>query len=89
MIVAAFLVVLTVMEISVFYIDALKPVLVPVLLALAAAKFLLIAMFFMHLRHDSWELTSAFVFPIAMAAVLLVALILLFGYLSHHPAPVT
>jgi cytochrome c oxidase subunit 4 len=83
-IVAAFLCVLTAMEITVFYVPALKTVIVPVLLVLAAAKFALIAMFFMHLKYDSWMLSSFFLFPLLMAFILLSALLMLFAYLSHH-----
>lgn len=83
-IVAVFLCVLTGMEITVFYVPALKAVIVPVLLVLAAVKFALIAMFFMHLKYDSWILSSFFLFPLLMAFVLLFALLGLFAYLSHH-----
>ncbi|MGO9455010.1 MAG: cytochrome C oxidase subunit IV family protein [Candidatus Binataceae bacterium] len=85
-IVAAFLCVLTAMEITVFYVPALKTVIVPVLLILAAAKFALIAMFFMHLKYDSWMLSGVFIFPLTVAAVLLASLLMLFAYLSHHMA---
>lgn len=84
--VAVFLVVLTAMEITVFYVPALKTVIVPVLLILAAAKFALIAMFFMHLRYDSWTLSGIFIFPLVIATLLLVSLLMLFSYLSHHLA---
>jgi cytochrome c oxidase subunit 4 len=84
LIVAAFLGALTAMEITVFYVPALKTVLVPVLLILAAAKFALIAMFFMHLKYDSWELSGIFMFPLIIATVMLVSLLMLFAYLSHH-----
>lgn len=87
-IIAAFLVVLTAMEVTVFYLHALRPVLVPVLIVLAAAKFALVAMFYMHLRYDSWLLTGVFVFPLIIAALLLVSLILLFAYLSNHMTPI-
>jgi caa(3)-type oxidase subunit IV len=86
--IAAFLVVLTAMEITVFYVHALHPVLVPVLMVLAAAKFALVAMFYMHLKYDNWLLTGVFVFPLIIATLLLVSLILLFAYLSHHMAPI-
>lgn len=86
--IAAFLFVLTAMEITVFYVHALRPVLVPLLLVLAAAKFALVVMFYMHLKYDAWLLTGVFVFPLIIATVLLVSLILLFAYLSHHVAPV-
>ena len=84
--VAVFLVVLTAMEITVFYVPALKTVIVPVLLILAAAKFALIAMFFMHLRYDSWTLSGIFIFPLVIATLMLVSLLMLFSYLSHHLA---
>jgi caa(3)-type oxidase subunit IV len=85
-IVGVFLAVLTGMEITVFYLPALKTVIVPVLLILAAAKFALIAMFFMHLKYDSWMLSGIFIFPLTIAALLLAALLMLFAYLSHHLA---
>ena len=87
-IIAAFLVILTAMEITVFYVHALRPVLVPVLIVLGAAKFALVAMFYMHLKYDGWLLTGVFIFPLMVATVLLVSLILLFTYLSHHMAPI-
>jgi cytochrome c oxidase subunit IV len=83
-IVAVFLVVLTGMEITVFYVPALKTVIVPVLLILAAAKFALIALFFMHLKYDSWTLSGIFIFPLVIAALLLASLLMLFAYQSHH-----
>ena len=88
LIIAAFLIVLTAMEITVFYVHALRPVLVPVLIVLAAAKFALVAMFYMHLKYDGWMLTGIFVFPLIIAAILLISLILLFAYLLHHMAPI-
>jgi cytochrome c oxidase subunit IV len=87
LIVAAFLIVLTVMEVTVFYVHALRPVLVPLLLILAAAKFAMVAMFYMHLKYDGWLLTGVFVFPLMMATLLLAAMIMLFAYLAHHMQP--
>ena len=84
--VAVFLVVLTGMEITVFYVPALKAVIVPVLMILAAAKFALIALFFMHLRYDSWTLSGIFIFPLVIAALLAASLLMLFAYQSHHLA---
>ncbi len=64
LIVGGFLVVLTAMEITVSYVHALRPVMVPILVVLAIAKFALIAMFFMHLRYEKWAVNTAFVFPL-------------------------
>jgi heme/copper-type cytochrome/quinol oxidase subunit 4 len=58
------------------------------LMVLAAAKFALVAMFYMHLKYDGWLLTGVFVFPLIIATLLLVSLILLFAYLSNHMAPI-
>jgi cytochrome c oxidase subunit 4 len=88
LIIAVFLVILTAMEITVFYVHALRPVLVPVLIVLGAAKFALVAMFYMHLKYDGWLLTGVFVFPLMIAAVVLISLILLFAYLANHLAPI-
>jgi cytochrome c oxidase subunit IV len=77
-----------VMEITVFYVHPLRPVLVPVLLVLAAAKFALVAMFYMHLKYDGWLLSAVFMFPLLIAMIVIGALILLFAYLSNHMAPI-
>ncbi len=86
LIVGAFLIVLTGMEITVAYVHALRPVLVPVLMILAIAKFALIAMFFMHLKYEKWVLNTMFLFPLAIAIGAFFALIGLFAYLGHHLA---
>lgn len=82
--VGALLIVLTAMEISVAYIHALKPVMVPLLLILAAAKFALIAMFFMHLKYEKWALNTMFLFPLLLAGVMLLSLLALFAFQRHY-----
>lgn len=79
LIVAAFLTVLTAMEITAFYVHALKPVLLPVLLSLSAAKFALVVMFYMHLKFDRWPYSAIFLFQLFFAAVVIVSLSLLFA----------
>ncbi len=59
---------------------ALQPFFVPLLLALSAAKFALVAMYYMHLKQDSRLFTGVFVFPLIIAVVVIVALILLEAY---------
>jgi cytochrome c oxidase subunit IV len=84
LIVGGFLIVLTAMEITVSYIHALRPVMVPLLIVLAMAKFALIALFFMHLRYEKWTLNTMFGFPLVVATVVFVAFLGLFLYLSRH-----
>jgi cytochrome c oxidase subunit 4 len=60
--------------------EAIKPFFVPMLLLLSAAKFALVAMFYMHLKQDSKLFTGIFVFPLIIAAVIIVSLIILTAY---------
>src|SRR5437867_12622572 len=76
--VAAALVLLTVLELGVFYVPAFHAVLVPTLLLLSAAKFSLVVMFYMHLKADSRFFTFLFGVPLLLATVVLVALLLIF-----------
>jgi len=58
----------------------IKPFFVPLLLLMSAAKFALVAMFYMHLKQDSKLFSGVFVFPLAIAAFIIVALIVLHAY---------
>ena len=60
--------------------DAIKPFFVPLLLLLSAAKFALVAMFYMHLKQDSKLFTGVFVFPLIIATVVIVSLMILMAY---------
>ncbi len=57
----------------------LAPIVVPLLLAMSAAKFALVALFFMHLRYDSRVLTFLFVGPLLLASGLALVLMTLTG----------
>ena len=88
--VALVLFVLTALEVGLYEITygehagslgpTIKPFFVPLLLLLSAAKFALVAMFYMHLKQDARIYRGLFVFPLALAAVLIVALIVLLRY---------
>jgi cytochrome c oxidase subunit IV len=60
--------------------QVIKPFFVPMLLLLSAAKFALVAMFYMHLKQDSKLFTGIFVFPLIIATVIIVSLIILTAY---------
>jgi len=77
--VAAILTLITGLEVGVIYIRRLAPVVVPLLLVMAAAKFALVALFFMHLRYDRRVLTALFVGSLLMALLLAMALMTLPG----------
>jgi cytochrome c oxidase subunit 4 len=79
LIVAVLLTLLTSMEVTVFYLRAVRPVLLPVLLLLSGAKFALVVMFYMHLRFDRWAYGAVFLFQLLIAAMVVVSLSVLFA----------
>ena len=46
-----------------------------------AAKFALVAMFYMHLKQDHKLFSGVFVFPIIIAAAVILSLLVLFSYM--------
>jgi heme/copper-type cytochrome/quinol oxidase subunit 4 len=82
LVVAAFLLAITVMEVWVFYVPALARVLVPILLILSSLKFTLVAMFYMHLKFDHAWFSYVFIGPLIIAIGLAVSLLWLFGHLG-------
>jgi cytochrome c oxidase subunit IV len=78
------LTVLTAIEIAAYYIeDQLGSLAAPLILILSAAKFILVVMFYMHLKYDSRAFTGIFIFPFTLGVLVIVSLILLYHVL--HP----
>ncbi|HXG15160.1 MAG TPA: cytochrome C oxidase subunit IV family protein [Calidithermus sp.] len=77
--VAAILAIITALEFGVIYIRRLAPIVVPLLLVMSAAKFALVALFFMHLRYEGRSVTTLFVGPLLIAIGFVVAMISLRG----------
>ena len=82
LVVAGFLLAITVMEVWIFYVPALARVLVPILLILSTLKFALVAMFYMHLRFDHPWFSYVFIGPLLIAIGLAVSLLWLFGHIG-------
>jgi len=78
------LTVITAVEVAIFYIPALAGILVPALLTLSAAKFLLVVMFFMHLKFDSRVFSGVFVAGLVLAMFMTTALIVLYKVLPNY-----
>lgn len=76
--VAAILVMITLIEVGVFYVPAFQGVLVPVLLTLSALKFALVVMFYMHLKFDSRFFAFLFGGPLLLALAVVVSLLFIF-----------
>ena len=77
--IAIVLSVITALEVGVIYVRQLAPIIVPLLIAMAVAKFALVALFFMHLRYDSRVLSALFVGPLIIATGITIALMTLTG----------
>ena len=60
--------------------STIMPLFIPMLLLLSAAKFALVAMFYMHLKQDHKLFSGVFVFPLIIATFIVVALIILQAY---------
>jgi len=60
---------LTMIEVAVYYISELHDALIPILLAMAVTKFVLVAAFFMHLRFDSKLFRRLFITGIVLAVI--------------------
>jgi cytochrome c oxidase subunit 4 len=73
--VALVLAVLTAIEVSVVYIETVRPALTPTLLVLSASKFALVALFYMHLKFDSRLFSSLFVAGLLLAGVITIAML--------------
>ena len=66
-----------------FYIEELEPALAPILLSLSAVKFVMVVMFFMHLKFDSKVFTGVFVAGLSIGTFVVVALIVLYQFLPR------
>jgi cytochrome c oxidase subunit 4 len=77
------LAVVTGMEVAIFYIPALGNWTAPILIALSTGKFLLVVMFFMHLKFDSKIFTSLFMAGLVLAILMVSGLMILYHYLPR------
>ena len=57
-----------------------EPIVVLLLVVLSGAKFVLVAMFYMHLKQDSRLLSNLFIWPLVIAAGVIASLIVLLSY---------
>ncbi len=83
--VALWLTVITVFEVWIYYTPFSKsPMYAPLLLVLSATKFIIVVMFYMHLKYDHKLFRALFTGPLIIAISTLLALFALF---SHQAIP--
>ena len=80
--IAIVLAIITSIEVAVYYVDFLRPLLVPILLILSALKFVMVAAFFMHLKYDSKLFAYFFGGGLTLAAAVVIS-ILVVTHLGH------
>jgi len=79
------LTIVTAVEIAVYYIEALDDWSTAIIVPLSMAKFLLVVMFYMHLKFDNRLLTAVFAACGLLAIAVIVSLVILFKVLPYQP----
>ncbi|MDB4907632.1 MAG: cytochrome oxidase subunit [Gemmatimonadetes bacterium] len=81
--VALILTLVTVIEVWAYYIPSFvaSKLFVPILLFMSAGKFVIVVMFYMHLKYDHKLFRALFTGPLIIASLTLIALLFLFGHL--------
>jgi len=78
--VAMTLVVLTILEVVLFLIDALSYGIIPIIAILSISKFVLVGMFYMHLRYDHKLFYTLFATGLILSVSVVFAVIGLFSW---------
>mgnify|MGYP000636901390 CR=1 FL=1 len=80
------LTVITAAEVAIFYIPAIADTswLAPILITMSLGKFVLVVMYYMHLKFDSRIFSSVFVAPLILAVTVVISLIILFKVLPTY-----
>jgi cytochrome c oxidase subunit IV len=82
--VALILLVITIVEVWAYYIPALvnSRAFVPMLIIMSAMKFVIVVMFYMHLKYDHRIFRALFTGPLIIAMITILSLLFLFGQLA-------
>ena len=83
-IIGLILTIITIIEVSAYYYKPWEEsaIYVPSILGLSALKFVIVVMFYMHLKYDHKLFRALFTGPFVVAALTLVGLMFLFGKLA-------
>lgn len=82
-VVAVILAVVTSLEVAVYYIESIRPALVPILLVLSTFKFSMVVLWFMHLRFDNRLFSILFIVGLGLGVFVVMVLIILFSTATH------
>jgi cytochrome c oxidase subunit 4 len=85
--VAIILAIVTAIEVAIYYVDAIRPFLVPTLLVLSVAKFVAVVGYFMHLKFDDIRFRLMFIAGMVIVMSVVGALIAMFWTDQYFPPP--
>jgi cytochrome c oxidase subunit IV len=85
--IAVILAIVTAVEVAIFYIEALEGIIVPLLLVLSLAKFVMVVGYFMHLKFDSKLFRYLFVTGLGFALFVFGVVLVLFFVANGGPLP--
>ena len=86
--IAVILAIVTAAEVAIYYVPSLEDLLVPLLVVFATVKFIMVALYFMHLKFDSKLFRRLFVTGIVLAFVVFTIVLLTF-FLRPEAAGIT
>ena len=84
--VAIILSIITIVEVAIYYLPSVRPILVPALLLLSIAKFLMVIGFFMHLKYDNPLFRFMFIAGLLVSLGVYLAMLAMF-WTSMYWAP--
>jgi len=70
---------ITALEVAVFYVSAIEAVLAPILIVLSLSKFVLVVLFFMHLKFDNRLFSTLFAGGFALALAVFIVVLATLG----------
>ena len=76
---------ITAVEVGIFYIEMVPALFVACFFILSATKFVMVALFYMHLRYDARLFSTLFFGGVVLAMVVVVAVLAIFGTLLVNP----
>ncbi|MDQ2654728.1 MAG: cytochrome C oxidase subunit IV family protein [Chloroflexota bacterium] len=76
--IAIILAIITLVEVIIYYLPAMRPILVPILLVLSIVKFLAVVGYFMHLKDDKRLFRLSFAAGLVLSLAVFLALIAMF-----------
>ena len=85
--IAIILAVITAAEVAIYYVPSLSDWLVPFLIVFSVLKFILVALYFMHLKFDSLIFRRFFLVGIVLAFIVFTIVLLLFFLAPETAGP--